>query len=98
MVRAALRGLLFVTDDGNRDAARDIMMKQWRISDGKLAGEMLGYLKRGLAKDALVSQEAVQYFVDLTRESSNVTQPISASQVVDFTFLDRARKELRSGK
>jgi len=98
MVRAALRGLLFVTDDGNRDAARDIMMKQWRISDGKLAGEMLGYLKRGLAKDALVSQEAVQYFVDLTRESSNVTQPISAGQVVDFTFLDRARKELRGGK
>jgi hypothetical protein len=51
-----------------------------------------------LAKDALVSQEAVQYFVDLTRESSNVTQPISAGQVVDFTFLDRARKELRGGK
>lgn len=98
MVRAALRGLLFVTDDGNRDAARDIMMKQWRISDDKLAGEMLGYLKRGLAKDALVSQEAVQYFVDLTRESSNLTQPISAGQVVDFTFLDRARKELRGGK
>jgi NitT/TauT family transport system substrate-binding protein len=98
MVRATLRGLLFVTDDGNRDAACEIMMKQWRVSDGKLAGEILGYLKRGFAKDALVSQEAVQYFVDLTRESSNVAQPISAGQVVDFTFLERARKELRSGK
>jgi hypothetical protein len=78
--------------------ARDIMMKQWRISDGKLAGEMLGYLKRGLAKDALVSHEAVQYFVDLTRESSNLTQPISAGQVVDFTFLDRARKRVARRK
>jgi hypothetical protein len=98
MVRATLRGLLFVTDDSQLDAVREIMMKQWRVSDGKLAAEILGYLKRGFAKDALVGQEAVQYFIDLTRESSNVAQSISAGQVVDFTFLDRARKELRSGK
>jgi len=98
MVRATLRGLLFVTDDSQLDAVRGIMMKQWRVSDGKLAAEILGYLKRGFAKDALVGQEAVQYFIDLTRESSNVAQSISAGQVVDFTFLDRARKELRSEK
>jgi len=98
MVRATLRGLLFVTDDSQLDAVRGIMMKQWRVSDGKLAAEILGYLKRGFAKDALVGQEAVQYFIDLTRESSNIAQSISAGQVVDFTFLDRARKELRSEK
>lgn len=96
MVRATLRGLLFVMDEANRDQARDIMMKQWRVSDTKLAEEMLGYLKRGLAKDAVIATEAVQYFIDLTRDTSNVTQPISAAQVVDFSFLDRARKELRS--
>jgi len=74
------------------------MMKQWRVSDGKLAVEMLGYLKRGLAKDAVISSEGVQLFVDLTRETSNISQPISAGQVVDFSFLDRARKELRAGR
>jgi ABC-type nitrate/sulfonate/bicarbonate transport system substrate-binding protein len=94
MVRATLRGLRFLTDDANRDQARDIMMKQWRISDTKLAGEMLGYLNRGLAKDAVITTEAVQYFVDLTRETSNVTQPISAGQVADFSFLEKARKDL----
>jgi NitT/TauT family transport system substrate-binding protein len=98
MVRATLRGLLFVTDETNRDQARDIMMKQWRVSDTKLAAEMLGYLKRGLAKDAVVTSEAVQYFIDLTRESSNIAQPISAAQIVDFTFLDRARRELRASR
>ena len=98
MVRATLRGLLFVMDETNRDQARDIMMKQWRVSDLKLVGEMLAYLKRGLAKDALVSTEAVQYFIDLTRESSSVSQPINAAQVVDFSFLDRARKDLRGAK
>jgi len=40
----------------------------------------------------------VQYFIDLTRETSNITQPINAAQVVDFSFLDRARKELRAGR
>ena len=98
MVRATLRGLSFVSDDANREAARDIMMKQWRVSDGKLAVEMLGYLKRGLAKEAAISSEGVQFFVDLTRETSNISQPISAGQVVDFSFLDRARKELRAGR
>ena len=98
MVRATLRGLLLVTDETNRDQARDIMMKQWRVSDTKLAAEMLGYLKRGLAKDAVVTSEAVQYFIDLTRESSNIAQPISAAQIVDFTFLDRARRELRASR
>lgn len=98
MVRAALRGLMFVTDEANRDQAREIMMKQWRVSDIKLAGEMLGYLKRGLAKDAVIGTDAVQYFLDLTRETSNVSQPISAAQVVDFSFLDRARKDLRGAK
>jgi len=46
----------------------------------------------------VISPEGVQYFVDLTRETSNITQPISAAQVVDFSFLDRARKELRSAR
>jgi NitT/TauT family transport system substrate-binding protein len=98
MVRATLRGLMFVMDEANRDQARDIMMKQWRVSDTNLATEMLGYLKRGLAKDAVISPEAVQYFIDLTRETSNIAQPISSAQVVDFSFLDRARKELRGSR
>ena len=98
MVRATVRGLMFVTDEANRDQARDIMMRQWRVSDAKLADEMIGYLRRGLAKDAVISTEAVQYFIDLTRETSNVTQPISAAQVVDFSFLDKARTELRAGR
>src|SRR6185503_9519919 len=85
MVRATLRGLLFVTDDSQLDAVREIMMKQWRVSDAKLAAEMIGYLKRGLAKDAVIGSEAVQYFIDLTRETSNVSPTITAAQVVDFS-------------
>ena len=94
MIRATLRGLTYVMDDANRDQAREIMMKQWRMSDAKLAVETLAYLKRGLAKDAVISPEGVQFFIDLTRETAKIEQPISAAQVVDFSFLERARKDL----
>ena len=43
----------------------------------------------------MIAPEAVQYFVDLTRESSNVTQPIAGAQIVDFSFLEKARKDLK---
>ena len=94
MIRATLRGLTYVMDDANRDQAREIMMKQWRMSDAKLAVETLAYLKRGLAKDAVISPEGVQFFIDLTRETAKIEQPISAAQIVDFSFLERARKDL----
>jgi hypothetical protein len=32
--------------------------------------------------------------VDLARQSAKVTKPISAADVVDYSFLDKARKEL----
>lgn len=86
---------MFVTDKAHRDQARDILMKQWRVRDPRLADKMLGYLKRGLAKDAVIRPQAVPSFLDLTRETANVSQPISAAQAVDFSFLERARKELR---
>jgi hypothetical protein len=85
-------------DDANRDRTRDVMMRRWRVSDANLAAEMIGYLRRGLAKDAVIGPEAVQYFIDLTRETSNVARPISASQVVDFSFLGKASTELRAAR
>jgi hypothetical protein len=32
--------------------------------------------------------------IDLARESAKVTKPVSVAEVVDYSFLDRARKEL----
>ena len=98
MVLAALRGLAFVMDDANRDQAREIMIKQWKMGDAKLAAETLGYLKRGLAKDAVISPDGVQFFVDLTRETAKIEQPVSAAQIVDFSFVERARRELRGAR
>ncbi len=94
MVRATLRGLQFIWDKNNQEAVTNILMKQWKVSDRKMAGEMARQVNRVLTKDAYVKMESVQVLVDLARESAKVTKPINAGDVVDYSFLDKARKEL----
>ena len=94
MVRASLRGLLFLADSKNRDEVVQIIMKQHKVNDRKLAEQMLGYSLRVVTKEAQVTNEEVQYLIDLLRATAKVTRPVSVEQVVDFSFLEKARKEL----
>ena len=98
MVRATLRGLQFIWDKNNSEAVTNVLMKQWKVSDRKMAAEMSRQVGRVLTKDAYVKPESVQVLIDLARESAKVSKPVSVSDVVDYSFLDRARKELGIGK
>jgi hypothetical protein len=51
-------------------------------------------VSRVLTKDAYVPPESVQVLIDLARENAKVTKPIPVSDVVDYSFLNKARKEL----
>jgi ABC-type nitrate/sulfonate/bicarbonate transport system substrate-binding protein len=94
MVRATLRGLMFVNDPKNREAVIEILMKQWKLSDRKMAAETLRHVLRVLTKDAVVKPESVQVLIDLARESAKITRPVTVAQVVDYSFVEKARKEL----
>jgi NitT/TauT family transport system substrate-binding protein len=94
MVRAILRGLQFVWDKNNSEAVTNVLMKQWKVSDRKMAAEMSRQVGRVLTRDAYVKPESVQVLIDLARESAKVTKPVSVADVVDYSFLDKARKEL----
>jgi NitT/TauT family transport system substrate-binding protein len=94
MVRATLRGLQFIWDKSHQEAVTNIMMKQWKVNDRKMAAEMSRQVSRVLTKDAYVKPESVQVLIDLARESAKVTKAVSVSEVVDYSFLDKARKEL----
>jgi hypothetical protein len=50
MVRASLRGLLFLSDANNQDEVVQIIIKQHKVNDRKLAEQMLGYSQRVVAK------------------------------------------------
>ena len=94
MVRATLRGFMFSVDARNRDEIVNIIMKQWQLSDRRLAGEMLKQFGRGIIRDMSVKAEGMQLMIDLVREDSKVTQPFTVSQIVDYSFLEKARREL----
>ena len=94
MVHATLRGFLFSLEPRNRDEVINIILKQWRLTDRRLAGEMLKQFARGIMRDMSVKPEGIQLMIDLVREDSKVTQPFTVSQVVDFSFLDKARRDL----
>jgi NitT/TauT family transport system substrate-binding protein len=94
IVRATLRGLQFVWDKNNQEAVTDILMKQWKVNDRRMAAEMSKQVRRVLTKDAHVKPQSVQVLIDLQRENAKVTKPISVAEVVDYSFLEKARKEL----
>jgi NitT/TauT family transport system substrate-binding protein len=98
MVRATLRGLQFVWDKANQEAVTNILMKQWKVGDRRMAGEMARQVNRVLTKDASVKPESVQVLVDLARASAKVSRPVSAAQVIDYSFVEKARKELGLAK
>ena len=64
------------------------------VADRKLAEQMLGYSLRVLTKEAQVTTEEVQFLIDLMRTNAKVSKPVAVEQVVDFSFLERARKDL----
>lgn len=94
MVWATLRGFIFSLDQRNGDEAIGIIMKQWKLSDRRLAGEMLQQLNRGVMRDMSVKNEGMQLMIDLVREDSKVSQPFGVGQIVDYSFLEKARREL----
>jgi hypothetical protein len=69
-------------------------MKQHKVTDRKLAEQMLAYSQRVVTKEAQVSNEEVQYLIDLMRATAKVARPVTVDQVVDFSFLEKARKDL----
>jgi NitT/TauT family transport system substrate-binding protein len=94
MVRATLRGLIFSLDNRNRDETINIILKQWQLSDKRLAAEMLRQLGRGVTRDMSAKPEGMQLMIDLVREDSRVSQPFTVAQIVDYSFLEKARRDL----
>ena len=98
MVRATLRGLVFVSDNKNKDACLDIIMKNWGIKSRAMASEMYDYMAKAMLRDASISMNGLQALVDQQRESAKVTEPVNAAQVIDYSFVERVRKELVMGR
>jgi len=94
MIRATIKGLTFVTHKNNKNATIELIMKEWKVSDRKLAEEMYRYMMPVMSPDASVSMAGLQILVDQQRENAKVAKPMKASEVLDYRFVERARKSL----
>ena len=98
MVRAQLRSVMFLLDKGRQSEIVEMIMKRWKFSDRKMAESIFYDVVRVVAKDAMVTQASIESLIDSARESAKVARPVRIEEVTDFSFVDRARKELRQAK
>jgi len=98
MVRAALRALNFALEPRNRDEVIAIIVKQWKLANRRIATEMFRQFNRGMARDLMAKPEGMQLMIDLVREDSKVTQLFTIPQVVDYSFLEKARRDLGASR
>jgi NitT/TauT family transport system substrate-binding protein len=98
IVRAMLRSLSYLLDKSRHAEIVDLVMKRWKLGDRKMAESMFSDVSRVLAKDGLVSNDSIQLLVDLARESAKVSRPIKAAELLDYSFLAKARHELGFSK
>lgn len=94
MVRATLRGLTYVWDRKNQQQVLGIIMKEMKPISSAMAKESFGQVMRVITKDGFVKPDSIQVLIDLVRENTKVTRPIPVTEVVDFTFLEKAQREL----
>jgi hypothetical protein len=69
-------------------------MKNWGIKNRAMASEMYDYMAKAMLRDAAINMNGLQALVDQQRESAKVAEPVNAAQVIDYSFVEKARKEL----
>jgi hypothetical protein len=69
-------------------------MREMKPITPAMANESFEQVMRVITKDGSVKAESIQVLIDLVRENAKVTRPVAVNQVVDFSFLEKAQKEL----
>jgi len=55
-------------------------------------------MTKAMLRDASINMVGLQALVDQQRESAKITEPVSAAQVIDYSFVEKVRKELGMGR
>lgn len=94
MVRATLRALVLLSEKKNDEEVRDIITKQWKITDQTIVSESFRHVRRFLTRDASAKPEEIKFLIDLARTNAKVSRQFSVEEIVDYSFVERARKDL----
>lgn len=92
-VRATLRGIDFVRDSRNKTAVL-VLMAHWFKISGDLAQDAYEQMVEAYPESGMVSDEALEKDLDVAKQAGAIKGTIPVSKVVDFQFVEAARKEL----
>ena len=92
VVRAALRGLLFLTQ--NRDESIRIM-KEWLALDEDIAAKAYDMGLRSFSEDGSPSEKGLLTSIQLETERAGIKKDIPISKVFDLSILQEVQKELK---
>ncbi|HEX6439719.1 MAG TPA: hypothetical protein VF182_21560, partial [Candidatus Binatia bacterium] len=73
----------------NRSEAIEFIAAELKMSDASLAEQMFDWHRTVLADEGRPSQTWINGVLDFTKKSLELSNPISADQVFDFSFVDR---------
>jgi len=69
-------------------------MREMKPISAPLANESLAQVMRVITKDGAGKSESIQVLLDRVRENAHGNRPVTINPVVDFTFSEKARKNL----
>jgi NitT/TauT family transport system substrate-binding protein len=88
-VTATLKGIAYYRE--NRSESIKFIASELKMSDQSLAEQMFDWHATVLAGEGRPSQAWINGVLDFTRKSLDLSTAISADQVFDFSFVDKAR-------
>jgi NitT/TauT family transport system substrate-binding protein len=86
-VAATLRGMDYYRQ--NRSESIKFIAAELKMSDPSLAGQMFDWHRTVLADEGRPSQTWINGVLDFTQKSLELSTPIAADQVFDFSFVDK---------
>lgn len=89
-VNATLRGILYYRQ--NRAESIKFISKALKIADESLAAQMFDWHQTVMAGEGRPSQAWIDGVLDFTRKSLELTAPLRAEQVFDFSFVEKAAR------
>jgi NitT/TauT family transport system substrate-binding protein len=89
-VKATLAGMAYYRR--NRGESIQFIVKELKMTDESLAAQMFDWHQTVLADDGRPSPTWVNAVLDFTRKSLEISAPIPAEQVFDFSFVDKANR------
>lgn len=92
-LKASLKGLLFLRQ--RREGALPLLMAFLEVKDRGMAERIYDYSFKSFTEDGTISTALATEMIEQAKRAARITRPIPLQEVFDFSYLEKAKAELR---